>query len=53
MTKYKMVAISCKAKDLLDEIMKLNPMLKKGAFVEDLIMQEYEFIKKQQEANRR
>ena len=50
---YKTIAISCKAKDLLDEIMKLNPMWKKSAFVEDLIQQEYEFIKKQQEAIRR
>lgn len=45
MKEYKMVAISCKAKNLLDEIMKLNPMLKKGAFVEDLIQQEYNRLK--------
>ena len=50
---YKTIAISCKAKDLLDEIIKLKPMWKKSAFVEDLIQQEYEFIKKQQEAIRR
>lgn len=45
MKEYKMVAISCKGKNLLDEIMKLNPTLKKGAFVEELIQQAYNRLK--------
>lgn len=39
--KLKMVAISCKVKDLLDEIAKTFPTLKKGAFVEELIVKAY------------
>lgn len=42
MKQYKMVAISCKAKDLLDKLIELEPTLKKGAFVEQLIQQKYE-----------
>jgi hypothetical protein len=45
MKKYKTISISCKAKDLLDEIMRLNPMLKKGAYVENLLQQEYQKMK--------
>jgi hypothetical protein len=45
MTKYKSIAITCQAKDLLDELAKLNPGLKKHIFVSELIEQEYKRIK--------
>lgn len=43
--KYVSIAITCQAKDLLDEISKLNPGIKKHIFVSDLIEQEYRRIK--------
>lgn len=43
MTQYRTIAVSCKAKDLLDEIAEVAAV-KKGAFVEKLIEREHEKI---------
>lgn len=43
--KYVSIAITCQAKDLLDELSKLNPGIKKHIFVSDLIEQEYKRTK--------
>lgn len=40
---FKTIAVSCKAKDLLDEIAKVAA-INRGAFVEKLIEKEYERI---------
>lgn len=44
MKKYRSIAVSCKAKDLLDEIVKVAAV-NRGAFVEKLIEREYEKLK--------
>lgn len=46
MNGYKTIAISCKAKNLLDEIIKLNPDKKKFVFVSNLIEDYYKNMKK-------
>lgn len=43
---YKSIAISCQAKNLLDELMKLNPDKKKFVFVSQLIEEAYEKMTK-------
>jgi hypothetical protein len=43
---YRTIAISCKAKNLLDELMKLNPEKKKFVFVSNLIEEAYEKMTK-------
>lgn len=43
--KYVSIAITCQAKDLLDEISKLNPGIKKHIFVSELIEREYNRLK--------
>ena len=40
---YKAIAVSCKAKDLLDEIVRVAA-INRGAFVEKLIEREHERI---------
>lgn len=45
--KYKCIAVSCKAKDLLDEIAKAMAV-NRGAFVEKLIEKAYKEMVKQQ-----
>jgi len=40
---YKAIAVSCKAKDLLDEIVKVAA-INRGAFIEKLIEREHERI---------
>lgn len=46
--KYVSIAITCQAKDLLDEISKLNPGIKKHIFVSELIEQEYNKLVKEE-----
>ena len=45
MNEYKRIAISCKAKNLLEEIIKLNPKFKKFEFVSELIEDYYNNMK--------
>lgn len=45
MKKYQTIAISCQAKELLDELNKLNPNMKKFVFVSQLIEEAYENMK--------
>lgn len=46
MKQYKSLAISCKAKELLEEIVKATAV-NRGAFVEKLIEREYEKLKEE------
>lgn len=45
MSKYKSIAISCKAYELLNKISELNPNNKKYIFVSQLIEEAYENMK--------
>ena len=45
--KYRTIAVSCKAKDLLDEIVKMAAV-NRGAFIEKLIEREYNKLVKEE-----
>lgn len=45
--KYRTIAVSCKAKDLLDEIVRMAAV-KRGAFIEKLIEREYNKLVKEE-----
>ena len=47
MTKFRTIAVSCKAKDLLDEISRITAV-KKGAYIELLIEREHKKLKEEE-----